>query len=780
MAKVSPMQTAFNAGELSPYLAGRPDVAKYAAGCQTMEGWIPMVEGTAITRPGTRFVAEVKNSAHRTWLVRFEFSADDSYMLEFGDGYIRFFFGRGQVVTSGVAAWVTATVYAVGDLVTSGGVTYYCRTAHTAGATFAGDAAYWYAQTGSIFEIPSPYAVADLTDTYGAFALRFVQTGDVIYFVHGSYAPYKLSRFGTTNWTLAAVDLSPPPFQTENITATTIYASAVTGSVTLTASASLFTASHVGQYLYLREKSVRDVAKWEAGVAIAANDLRRYDGKNYKAVNAATTGGSPPIHSSGAEYDGNTGVQWAFQDPGYGWVKIDAVGGPTSATATVVSQLPAGAVLVANATTRWAFQAWNATDGYPNSVTFFRERLVFARDATLWFSVAADFENFATEIDGVIAADAGFERTLASDRANSIRWLSPGDVLLVGTIGDEWAVTESTTSDPFGPNNVKTKRQSTYGSNTVAPQRVGSETLFMQKAGRKARAMAFRFEDDGFASPNVAAFARTITGTGIVDMAYQQEPWSVVWMARADGLLIGLTLDREQDVVAWHRHPFSGGAVECVECIPAPDGDQDDLWLIVRYTINGVTKRYIAYMADADDENTDQADWIYSDMSLTYSGVPADVISGLDHLEGKEVWVLVDGARHPNRTVSAGSIVLQLEGSTVQVGLPSEATLMPMDMEGGNPTGTAQGKTKRAHLITFRLYRSLGGRAGPSEAKLEEMQYRRPAVPMGSAPPPYTGDADVEWAGNYEKSMPIIIRKDRPMPITLVAIMPQVNVEAGR
>lgn len=733
MSKAAPIQTAFNSGELSPYLAGRPDVAKYANGCSTMEGWIPMVEGPAITRPGTVFVSEVKDSGDRTWLIRFEFSASDSYQLEFGDLYVRFYFARGIVESS----------------------------------------------PGVPYEIASPYSAADLTDVAGALALRFVQTGDVVYIVHPDHPPYKLSRLGATNWTLTAVEFSPPPFALENTTATTVYASAVTGVVTLTASASIFTAAHVGQFFYLREKDVRDVRKWEAGASVSTNDLRRYSGKNYKALNTATTGGSPPVHSSGAEYDGDSGVQWEFQDPGYGWVKITAQAG-TTATATVVSQLPDGCVLVGNATTRWAFQAWNATDGYPSAVTFFRERLVFARDETLWFSVTADFENFATEVDGVISTDAGFERTLASDRANTIRWLSPGDVLLVGTIGDEWAITESTTSDPFGPANVKAKRQSTYGSNTVAPQRVGSETLFVQKAGAKVRAMAFRFEDDGFASPNVAAFARTVTGTGIVDIAYQQEPWSVVWMARSDGLLVGLTLDREQDVVAWHRHPFSGGIVECVECIPSPDSARDDLWLIVRYTIDGVTKRYVAYLADSDDENTDQEDWKYSDMLATYEGAAATTISGLDYLEGKEVWVLVDGARHPNRTVSSGAITLQIAGTKVHVGLPSPATLIPMDMDGGNPNGTAQGKTKRANLITFRLYRSLGGMAGPTAATAEEMRYRAPSVPMGSPPAPYTGDANVEWAGGYDTTMPIVVYKDRPMPVCLVAIMPQVNVESGR
>ena len=777
MAHTSPMQQSFNGGELSPYIAGRPDVSKYHGGCTTMENWLPLPEGPAITRPGTVYVAEVKNSAHRTWLVRFEFSAADSYQLEFGDGYVRFFYDHGQVIVSGVAAYNGATAYTVGNLVSSAGVNYYCKAATTGNAP--PNATYWYPLTGTIYEIPSPYAVADLTNSEGALALRFVQTGDVVYLVHGSYPVHKLERYGATDWRMTEVDFAPPPFKDENITTTTVVSDGATGTVTLTASAGLFTAAMVDQYIKLGEKSVRDVHQWEVDKAITIGAIRRSDGKNYEALNSATTGNVKPTHEEGAVYDGDTGVQWQYLDPGYGWAKITGYTSPTEVTAEVVSRLPDGCV-GANATLRWALQAWSATEGYPTVVTFFRERLVLARDETVWFSVAGDFENFSTEIDGIITADSSFERTIASDRANVVRWLSPGDVLLVGTIGDEWAITESATSDPFGPDNVKTKRQSTYGSSTVFPQRVGSETLFVQKAGAKVRAMAFRFEEDGFQSPNVAAFARTITNTGIVDMAYQQEPWSVVWCVRADGLLIGLTLDREQEVVAWHRHPFSGGTVECVECIPAPSGQQDEVWLIVQYTINGSTKRYVCYMAAADNEDTLQADWQYSDMSATYTGAAATTISGLDYLEGEEVWVLVNGARHPNRTVSAGAISLQVAGTKVQVGLPCEATLETMDFDGGNPTGTSMGKTKRAHMMTIRVYRSLGGTAGPTTASLEEMQYRLPSVPMGSAPSPYTGDIDVEWPGDYDKSMKVVVKKDRPMPMTLIAVMPQAVVQQGR
>lgn len=730
--KSAPIQTAFNGGELSPLIAGRVDVAKYGNGCKRMVNFLPSVQGPAFARPGVIFVQEVKDSTQRTWLMRFEFSAEESYMLEFGHQYIRFYADRAQVVS------------------------------------------------GPPYEIVSPYDSADLTNSDGSFALRYAQTGDTIYITHPDYPPQLLSRIAPTNWTIAPVAFSPPPFAALNSTATTIYASAATGSVTLEASANIFTSGMVGEYVYLAEKDVRDVELWESGKAVVAGDVRRSDGKNYEALNSATTGSVKPTHSSGAVYDGDGAVQWQFLDPGYGWAEITAYTDANTVTATVISRLPSGAVLVGNATTRWALQAWNSTDGYPSVVTFFRERLVFSRDATLWFSVTGDFTNFAYEVDGEISSDSGFERTIASDRVNAIRWLSPGDVLLVGTIGDEWAITESTTTDPFGPNNCKTKRQSTYGSNLVAPVRAGGDTIYIQKAGRKVRAMAFRYEEDGFESPDISVFAEHVTRTGIVDSAYQQEPWSVVWACRTDGVLIGCTFNREQDVVAWHRHPLSGGIVECVESIPSPDGSRDDLWLIVKYTVGGSTKRYVGYLGEEDDDETDQADWIYSDMALTYSGAPATTISGLDHLEGLEVWVLTDGARHPNRTVSGGQITLQLAASKVQVGLPCEGYVETMNLESGSANGTSQGKTKRVHFATVRVLRSCGGVAGPSDDKLKEMRYRNTSVPMGSPQDPYTGDVEIEWDGDYSTQQTCVIKKDRPMPLTVVAVMPQLVTSEGR
>jgi len=731
--KSAPIISSFNGGELSPLLSGRVDVAKYAIGCKRMENFIPVTQGPAVARPGTPFVAEVKDSNKRTWLRRFEFSAEDAYMIEVGDPYMRFSTNRGQVQ--------------------SGGAPY---------------------------EIATPYLQADLTNADGTFALGFVGTGDEIFIVHPKYPPQVLARHGATNWTIGDIDFEPPPFGTQNSSATTVYASANTGSVTLTASAAIFSASDVGTFFYLGEQDVRDVAQWEPAKAIVIGDVRRSNGINYKALNAATTGTIRPTHTSGAVKDGDTGVQWEFEDPGYGWAKITAYTNTTHVTATVISSIPDGAVGSGQASTRWAKQAWNDTDGWPSAVTFFRERLVFARGSKVWFSVPDDFFDFSYQIAGTITPDSGFDRSLASSVANDIRWLSPGDVLLVGTVGDEWAIVEASTNEAFGPSNCKTSPQSAYGSSRVAPQRVGTDTVFVQKSGRKVRAMAFRFEDDGFASPDVTVFAEHVTKSKVQGMAFQQEPWGVLWAWRGDGQLIGLTLNREQAAIAWHRHPFTDGIVECVSCIPSPSGERDDPWLIVRYTVNGYTKRYIAYIGDEDTDETAPEDWQYSDMCATYRGDPATTITGLSYLEGKRVWVLVDGARHPDRTVIAGKIDLQIAGSVVTVGMPAPAYLMPMDIEGGSGNGTAQGKVKRAHALTVRVNRSCGGMAGPSETQLGELQYRRPLDSLGEGLQPFTGDVELDWPGDYDKQMPILIKKDRPQPMTVCALMPQYQVSEGK
>ena len=622
MARSSPAQQNFNAGELSPLFDGRVDMAKYGNGCTRMRNFIPLPQGPVRRRPGFRYVAPIKDQSDRSWLIPFVFSEDDAFIIELGDEYVRFFTDNGQLIVAGVAAYNGATAYVKGDLVSSAGVNYYCIAPTTGNAP--PNVTYWYALTGDIYEIPSPYGLNDLTEANGTFALSYAQTGDTIFMTLGGHPPQKLTRVGNTNWQFSNADIKNGPFIGLNPDeTTTVYASAATGSgITLTASTSIFTAEKVGTLFLLETKAIDGVTAWEPAKAIVAGNERRSDSNVYRALNNATTGSVKPVHREGARFDGDTGVQWQYVHSGYGIARITAAAG-TTATATVISEIPSQAVLVANASLRWSFSSWDSVLGYPDLVTFYRERLAFARGSQFWFSVSADLENFASRDGAETLPDSALTLEIAAGQINDALWLAPGDALLVGTRGAEFAINEVSGSDAFGPGNAQAARQTTYGSRKVAPAIVGDSALFIQPTGRRMRDMRFSFNTNGYEANDVTIIADHIAAGKIIQLAFAQEPHSIVWSCCENGDLLGLTFMLEQDVIGWHKHPVGGsGVVESLAVIPAPDGSHDQVWAIVRRTIDGATVRYVEYMEKewiGDEDNLRDA--IYSDSAATFSGI---------------------------------------------------------------------------------------------------------------------------------------------------------------
>ena len=756
MPKASPLRSTFNAGELSPLMDGRTDVGKYANGCKVLENFIPAVQGPAVRRAGTRYVNEVKASANRTWLARFEFNVTQAYVLEFGDQYIRFYTNHG-VLLSG----------------------------------------------GSPYEIASPYAVADLTDTTdGTFTLSMVQSGDVIYIAHPNYPTQKLSRFGNTNWTIAPVVFANGPFKTQNSTkANTIYASATTGTVTLTASSATFTSAMVGSYIYLEPADLSVIKPWTAGQEYTTNPFntfRRSDGKTYICKTNGTptsgkvwrTGGDKPIHTYGTQADGDgsavsgttcekQGLDWLYVDSGYGYAKITGYTNSTTVTADVQGDwpLPNGVVGSTNATFRWAMGSFSAVEGYPSKVCFFRERLTLSKGQQLFFSVAGDFENFANkDASGQIVADRAIQVTISSDVVNTVQWLSPNQSLLIGTSGAEFACAENTTNEAFAPGNVKIEKQTSEGSRSVAPVGVGYSTLMVQRSGRKVKELSYNFQQNGYVSNDLTVLAEHVTKTGIVQTTWHKEPYVAMWSVRSDGALLGFTFNKEQDVLGWHRHTLGGsGIVESVCVIPSPNRDRDELWMIVKRTINGATKRYVEYLEREYQDGDAQADAFYVDAGATYSGSPVTTISGLGYLEGKTVQVLADGSAHPDVVVTSGAITLQRSASKVQVGLGFTSTLQTNRIEAGAGDGTAQGKTKRITKVVIRFYNTLGAKAGPDATHLDQIEFRTGSSLMDVAPPLFTGDKLIEWPGGYDFDGYVMVKQDQPLPMTVVAIMPQVH-----
>lgn len=743
MPRAHPQVHTFNAGELSPLLYGRQDLARYANGCRALENQIPTVQGPARRRGGTRFAGTTRIADQRTWLARFEFSRTQAYILEFSPLALRFFTSRAQL-TSG----------------------------------------------GAVYEIATPYTAEDLTNADGAFGLRMVQSGDVLYIACAGKPAQTLSRLGAVSWVLAPFVTRYGPLQDQNSNkALRLFASARTGTVTIEASAALFTTAMIGHLIRLDIENI-DIPPWEPNKAYTLNQLVRSDGKTYKSLNGDGTrvsGTKTPIHEEGTAFDGsgqttddppkNIGIQWEYQDPGYGVARITGFTSNVLVTAAVQADapLPAGVVGSGNPTNAWQIGAWGAATEYPAHVTFWNGRLVWAGRRRVWASVPREFDNYGRDIIGQVRDDAGLDLPIESPEANAITWMHATDVLLVGTEGSEFIIRKGTETEPLGPANVRSYEKSTYGSRAVRPVRVAQGVVIVQKSGRRVRELRYDDESGTYEAPDLTVLAPRLPKEGVVDWAWQQEPDRILWLVCGDGSLRGLTLDREQEVIGWHRHPTQG-FVEAVQVIPSPDGSRDDVWLVVRRVLNGVTVRCVEYLDRGHEEGDAVSSCFFVDCGLSYSGAPATTIDGLEHLAGMQVDVLADGGTHPRRTVASdGTIVLTAPASVVHAGLPFRSVLSPMPIEAGASRGTSQGKTKRIPSVTARVFESLGLKVGPSLAKLSRPKTRDSSMPSGTAPPLFTGDVVIDdFDGNYGEDAPLYFVQDDPLPMTILALMPEV------
>lgn len=569
---------------------------------------------------------------------------------------------------------------------------------------------------GVAYELVTPYAEADL------FELKFTQSADVLYVAHPDYAPRKITRTGHAAWTITAIDFKDGPYLNLNTTTTTIAPSATTGAgITLTASASLFASTDVGRLVRIKHSST------------------------------------------------------------WGWAKITAYASATSVTATVYGNFAA-----TTASLDWRLGIWSATTGYPSCVTFFEDRLFWAGATAapqrLDGSRTGDYENFApSEANGTVAADHAVSFTLNSSDVNVIRWLIDDEKgLFAGSVKGEWIVRPSTASEALSPTNISAKRPTSNGSANIAPVRTSKAPVYVQRAGRKVRALQYVFELDGFHSPNLTRYADHVTESGIVDMDFAAEPYPILWAVRADGVLAGLTIENDEEVLGWHRHilggSFGSGAavVESVACIPTPDGTSEEAWFVVKRTINGSTKRYVEYLKPFWDGTLGQEYAFFVDCGLTYDGAPATAMSGLGHLEGQTVTILADGAAHPDKTVSGGAVTLDRAASVVHIGLGYNKDVETLRLEAGAADGTAQGKTKRIHSVVYRFFETLGVKQGPGVDTLSPIQFRTGSDRMDSAPPLYTGDIGEPFEGDYDSAARIFVRGYQPFPMTLLALMPQV------
>lgn len=811
----SVIQPSFSGGEISPSLFGRVDLARYQTSLRQCRNFIVRQYGGVENRPGTRFVAAAKYDDKPCRLLPFQFSSEQTYVLEIGDRYFRVFMRGEQVM-----------------------------------------------RDGKPVEIGTPWHDADLP------LLKYTQSADVMTVCHPDYPPLEIRRYDHDDWRIADVVTQGGPFDTLNIDeAVTVYASGKNGQVTLTASRDIFKPYHRGKLFYLEQKNVDNCHKWETDKHFETGRYCRYSFNYYRAINTNNTGTVAPTHTEGAQFDGGANrVKWQYVHSGTGIVRLDGISADgRSAQATVITrsdgvqELPENTVGPENATHKWAHYAWNSHSGYPGTVTYYQQRLIFAgsrsQPQTVWASRSGDYKDFGTS--NPVQDDDAIIYTYAGRQLNQIRHLMDVGALVVLTSSGEYKVSGDQ-QGTLTPSAFQFSSQGQNGANHVAPLAVGNVALFIQQKGRSVRDLAYSFDVDGFQGNDVTLLAEHLFAQPLVDWAFAIAPLSVVWCIRADGALLGLTYLREQQVAAWHSHP-GNGKYEAV-CVVS-EGDQDAVYFSVQRQINGNRVRYIERLETRRDEPVARAFFVDSGLSyhgkntdtaktVTLSGgqdnwpfdavitlkssqplfSPSDVdaeihlpyrendsdkllklrlvefvstthmrvtsnrdvpdpfrhratadwslarhtFAGLDHLEGQQVSVLADGNVAPPTTVSGGKITLDSAAAELHAGLPIVSTLETLDINlAGNET--LLDKKKIIPRVTLLVKGSRGIFAATPGQPFYEYPQRSTEFydePTASA----TGTVEIGLASNWDNAGRLLIQQSDPLPLTLLGIIPSVNI----
>jgi hypothetical protein len=752
------VQSNFTSGEVSPRLLGRTDLTKYQNGLFELDNGLVQVHGNVVRRPGTKWVAHARGD-RAARLIPFQFSVTQTYVVEFtadgSSGWCRFYRDAGQVqwsdsataapVISGitwlasVATVTTATSHllAPNDRITiassnpvgynvTDGIVIATPTGTTFTYAVASDPG---AYVGSA-TLDGPYTLASpFIATTDPDELKYTQSADILYLCHQDYQPRELQRIGVDQFQFATYTFKDGPYLEINT------------DDAITIDTTNLTATGAG-------KVVSGV-----GTILVPGDAT------------------------------NIGQVFRFKDATaqiWGWGYIDAVTDTNDFTVNVKSAITNLSLTEAN----WRTGAWKGGEGWPETATFHQQRLWFANSVgqpqTLWSTVTAGFNTFSpSELDtAVVADDSGMTFTLDDDQVNAIWQLnSTARGLAIMSEGGEWLVQSTSSSDALTPANAGARKQTTFGSRRYVPSvRVSSAVLFSQKAGTKIREFAYLFEDDQYDAPDMTLLSEHILADKAKWLAFQQEPFRILWVIDETGQLLTLTYERKNEVVAWATQSLGGADVVALSVASIFENDVDRVWLCMERTVDSATVRFVEYVSDEFGAATAIEDAFFVDAGITYSGSAASTIDGLDHLEGQTVDVLTDGAAHPQRTVSSGAISLQVSATKVHVGLPYTTQGKSLPLFALRAPFETRGRIISCYKVLMNFYRTVGAVAGPDVDNMDIVAFREGSDPMDTAVDPFTGVFEADVDSRYAHDPLIVFQQNQPLPFTLLSMIYRLDV----
>jgi hypothetical protein len=391
-------------------------------------------------------------------------------------------------------------------------------------------------------------------------------------------------------------------------------------------------------------------------------------------------------------------------------------------------------------------------------------------------SVVEDFPNFG--VSDPLQDDDAIDATILADSINVVNWIAEGTDLFVGATAAIRTIGATTSTSAFSPTNIRQKRETNYGASSVQPVRVGTTALYSGYYRNDIREISYSFDVNGYVSQDLSILSEHIPAKGVKQLTYAQTPDSVVWMVMDDGSLAGMTYERDQEVVAFHRHPIGGTSVTVESVAAIPGTDRDEVWLSVKRTVNGGTVRYIERLSAGILDTQGMASATFLDSFLTYSGSSTSTLSGLSHLEGQSVYVW-DGAKQGPFTVTSGSIALTAAVTNAIVGLAFTSALETLSPEAAAQGGTAQTREGRINEVYLRLNRSMHGKAGPADGTLETLDYTTitdNAGNYGSAAAMFTGDVRVPIAMEWGRQKRIRVEHAEPSPFHCLGLITEIRV----
>jgi len=906
--KQTPIRNNFNGGEISPKLDIRGDLDKYQSGCLTLKGFIPMVEGGVQRMPGTYFVNETNDSSKRSRMVPFTFSTAQAYMLEIGEEYIWVYKDGAKIVGVEVVTPYQEADLPYLKFRQSADVLFIfhpdystrklTRTSHTVWTfTEAKFSPPPTEEKGHVLAATlTPSATTGSGKTFTASVDVFL-TADV-----GRMISYGSARASITSYTSAKIVVADilddfpntsaipsgdwkllfsPVFtlQPDRTRKGQICILNPNGATTnlIDPGADNWKASSVGGEYYLSigapfyystepDSILVDSAVIVQGTAGAlAGSLNNWgwgdvDGLGYDTIYLRLYYGQDPedtTYGYAADFvqrvdSGSVGVFRTADLGKYifinnGCIQITKIDSAISARGEILSPLNS-----TDATNVWTMEEeiWDATDGYPSCGGFFEQRFVCAGSVghpqMINLSTSADYYNFARNAE---ADDSAIQFTVVSDgQVESIRWVAGGDYLFIGTTNGVWKMGASSSVDPFTQTNVSVRKQIGLGVKNLQVLQVSDSFMWVSLSGLDVYKLDYTLEQEKYIPTNMTRIASHIAKgatkalSGITDAAFQQSPFPIVWAIRADGELLGMTYEVAENIYAWFR-VVTDGAFESIGVI-SEDGEEDQIWVIVRREIEGATVRYVEYFTPIDlygeikdsffvhagvsfdggdpltITNITQANPAVVSAVNTFSGgekvriydvegmtevniglttaytvanptgagfelsgfdstgwtaytgggtalqVQKAFTTGLDHLEGKTVDIVIDGAADSQRTIVGGAVTVGHYGNKIHIGLPVENALQPTKPYIATQQGVSRGNKQRINEVMVSVFETPCGKIGRDIDHLESMK-----IGTGTGSVLFTGEiGPMSFDGKWGTDSPVLITQDKPLPMTILGL----------